>query len=82
MIDRTLKHYRIIGALGSGGMGEVYLAEDTTLDRKVALKILPTDVASNRNRMDLREPAPEDAIPSRRPQPSRTRAFQDGQLVM
>ena len=49
MIDRTLKHYRIIGALGSGGMGEVYLAEDTTLDRKVALKILPADVVSNRD---------------------------------
>ena len=52
MIDRTLKHYRIIGALGAGGMGEVYLAEDTTLDRKVALKILPADVASNRDRME------------------------------
>src|SRR5262245_40691816 len=52
MIGRTLKHYRIIGALGAGGMGEVYLAEDTTLDRKVALKILPADVASNRDRME------------------------------
>jgi serine/threonine protein kinase len=52
MIDRTLKHYRIICALGAGGMGEVYLAEDTTLDRKVALKILPADVASNRDRME------------------------------
>jgi len=47
MIHRTLKHYRVIGALGAGGMGEVYLAEDTTLDRKVALKILPADVATN-----------------------------------
>ena len=52
MIDRTLKHYRITAALGAGGMGEVYLAEDTKLDRKVALKILPADVASNRDRMD------------------------------
>ena len=52
MIDRTLKHYRIIAALGAGGMGEVYLAEDTKLDRKVALKILPADVASNRDRME------------------------------
>src|SRR5262245_38886876 len=52
MIDRTLKHYRIIGALGAGGMGEVYLAEDTKLDRKVALKILPADVASNRDRIE------------------------------
>jgi hypothetical protein len=52
MIDRTLKHYRIIGALGAGGMGDVYLAEDTTLERKVALKLLPADVASNRDRLE------------------------------
>ena len=52
MIDRTLNHYRITAALGAGGMGEVYLAEDTKLDRKVALKILPADVASDRGRME------------------------------
>ena len=52
MIHRTLKHYRITAALGAGGMGEVYLAEDTKLDRKVALKILPAEVASNRDRME------------------------------
>jgi len=52
MIHRTFKHYRITAALGAGGMGEVYLAEDTTLDRNVALKILPADVASNRDRME------------------------------
>ncbi len=52
MIDRTLKHYRITAALGAGGMGEVYLAEDTKLDRKVALKILPADVATDRDRME------------------------------
>ena len=45
-------HYEILSLLGAGGMGEVYLAQDTKLDRRVALKILPADVASNRDRME------------------------------
>src|SRR6202165_5523895 len=48
----SLGRYEIKAQLGAGGMGEVYLAQDTKLDRKVALKILPPDVASNRDRMD------------------------------
>ena len=48
----NLAHYRIISKIGAGGMGEVYLAQDTKLDRKVALKILPADLASNRDRME------------------------------
>jgi eukaryotic-like serine/threonine-protein kinase len=46
-----LGRYEIRSKIGAGGMGEVYLAHDATLDRKVALKILPADVASNHNRM-------------------------------
>lgn len=40
MVPSQVSHYRILTRLGQGGMGEVYLAEDTSLDRKVALKFL------------------------------------------
>lgn len=47
----NLQHYRIVSRLGAGGMGEVYLAQDTRLDRKVALKILREDLAIEGERM-------------------------------
>ena len=49
--NTTISHYRIISRLGAGGMGEVYLAEDTRLSRPVALKVLPSDFTGDEDRL-------------------------------
>ncbi len=51
MVGKTLGHYEILSPLGAGGMGQVYRARDTTLDRDVAIKVLPEDFASDANRL-------------------------------
>src|SRR5438552_11883953 len=51
LVGKELGHYQVLSLLGAGGMGEVYLAEDTRLKRKVALKLLPAELTANQDRL-------------------------------
>ena len=51
MVGKTLGHYENLEPLGKGGMGEVYRARDTKLDRDVAIKVLPEDFATDADRL-------------------------------
>jgi serine/threonine protein kinase len=51
LAGRTLSHYQVVSLLGAGGMGEVYLARDARLDRSVAIKILPGELAADPERL-------------------------------
>lgn len=50
--NTELAHYRIVSKIGSGGMGEVYLAQDTKLDRKIAIKFLNKEFSNDADKLN------------------------------
>ena len=66
MIGQSIGHYKILDKLGAGGMGEVHRAEDTTLGREVAIKVLPDAFTSDPELSFLRTHPPENQRPTAR----------------
>lgn len=56
MIGTSLNQYRITGRIGAGGMGEVFRARDTRLNRDVAVKVLPKDFVADAGRANAAKP--------------------------
>ncbi len=77
VIPQTISHYRILSKLGAGGMGEVYLAEDLNLGRRVALKLLPARFTQDPER--VRRFAQEARLVSTLSHPNITMIYEIGQ---
>src|SRR3954470_23125573 len=74
--------YEILAPIGAGGMGEVYRAKDTKLDREVAIKVLPTAVAQDRERLARFEREAKVLASLNHPNIAQIYGVEDGALVM